>query len=615
MTAKKRTTTAMKSRQRKASRRTADSQTATTAEIPAADEPAPVPRASIDTESAPSSDSVFAPEPSCIQVLQTLAMKRQTEAAERAASHRTARPARTAKNDLKPLDLLLPYQRRWVDDAAKFKIGVQSRQTGKSFSTACEAVVDALRTKSSKWVCLSAGERQALEWLEKCREWANAFKIALEEFSESRRGEALMKQAEIRFRNGSRIIAIPANSSTARGYSANVVLDEFAYHEDPDAIWAAMFPSLTNPLAGTFLERVERLAGQGDVESVRRDMKIRVVSTFNGRDNKFFELWEKREANGYSGHRVTIHDAIRDGLPVDAEKLRAGLDDADAWAQEYECDPRDTSAVLLPYDLIAQAESAEASEVADEAFWQMRGGNPVYCGIDFGRSNDPTVCWTLERSGGVLWTREVLVLRNTETPEQVEILRRRLQRATRVALDCTGPGVGLGDYLKREFGQWQPAQHSYGRVELCTFFRGLQTRDLPAVAPAICFTRPGARAHLAHGARGPARHAAGRDQWRIQLLGPAHSRRPQRPLHRPRPRHPRRRRRRKQRHHHRPDRRHDPLRRAGRRTRGLPAHAAGVTKRQNIQHPTSNGAHRRAERRHRSAVFPARGRTGMSTLR
>ena len=79
------------------------------------------------------------------------------------------------------------------------------------------------------------------------------------------------------------------------------------------------------------------------------------------------------------------------------------------------------------------------------------------------------MCWTLERIEGVLWTREVLVLRNTDTPEQVDILRRRLQRATRVALDCTGPGVGLGDYLKREFGEWLPAQHSYGRIELCTF--------------------------------------------------------------------------------------------------------------------------------------------------
>ena len=159
-------------------------------------------------------------------------------------------------------------------------------------------------------------------------------------------------------------------------------------------------------------------------------------------------------------------------------QLRAGLDDAEIWAQEYECEPMDTSNVLLPYDLLAFAEDAAATETMDDAFWQA-AGTPVFCGIDFGRSNDPTVCWTLEQVGGVLWTREVLVLRDTETPAQVDLLRRRVRRATRVALDSTGPGVGLGDYLKKEFGQWLPAQHEFGRVELCTFTAGLKREMFP----------------------------------------------------------------------------------------------------------------------------------------
>jgi phage FluMu gp28-like protein len=211
---------------------------------------------------------------------------------------------------ISPLDLLLPYQSAWVNDAAKFKIGVQSRQTGKSFQTACESVRDCLTDPGTKWVCLSAGERQALEWLEKCKEWSQAFQLAIENYAEDREvGEALLKQAEIRFGNGSRIIAIPANPSTARGYSANIILDEFAYHEDPDKIWAAMFPSLTNPLAGTFMQRVAALY-KGESIDITRDMKIRVVSTFNGMGNKFFDLWDRRKENGYSGHLVTIYDAV-----------------------------------------------------------------------------------------------------------------------------------------------------------------------------------------------------------------------------------------------------------------------------------------------------------------
>ena len=373
-----------------------------------------------------------------------------------------------------PRDFLLKYQQRWVEDTAKFKIGVQSRQTGKSFCTACEAVSDSLADPGTKWVCLSAGERQALEWLEKCKEWAQAYKLVVASASEERlEGEALLRQAQIRFTNGSRILAIPANPSTARGYSANVVLDEFAYHENPGKIWAAMFPSLTNPLAGTFLTRVRALCTGWNSQAEagpRRSLKIRIVSTFNGRENKFFQLWQKRIENGYSAHLVTIHDAMRQGLRVNLEELRSGLDDPTAWAQEFECEPSDTSNVLLPYDLIALAESAEASETVSSDFYERgNASNPLYCGIDFGRTNDPTVCWTLEKVGGILWTREVLVLQNMPTPEQIDHLRRRLKRAARAAWDNTGPGVGGGDFLQKEFGLYNPAAHEFGKIELCNF--------------------------------------------------------------------------------------------------------------------------------------------------
>jgi phage FluMu gp28-like protein len=384
----------------------------------------------------------------------------------------------SGKTSVSPLDLLLSYQKKWIADTSRFKIGVQSRQTGKSFETACEAVSDCLTDPGTKWVCLSSGERQAVEWLDKCKEWAEAFNLAIVSYVEDRElAEALMKAAEIRFANGSRIIAIPANPLTARGYSANIILDEFAYHEAPDKIWAAMFPSLTNPLSGTFMDRVRAMFAGEDTD-IKREMKIRVVSTFNGRENKFFDLWDKREENGYSGHLITIHDAVKAGLPIDIEELRTGLDDPDAWAQEYECQPTDTSNVLLPYDLIALGESMDAWEACDPEFW-ITPGNPVFCGIDYGRSNDPTVCWTLEAVGDTLWTREVLVLRNVTTPEQIEILRMRLRRATRASWDYTGPGIGGGDYLKREFHEYDPVKHEFGKIELCTFTLGFKRELFP----------------------------------------------------------------------------------------------------------------------------------------
>jgi phage FluMu gp28-like protein len=390
-----------------------------------------------------------------------------------------------------PKSLLLPYQRRWVDDESRFKIGVLARQTGKSFCTASEAVENCLLRPNDRWVCLSAGERQALEWLDKAKEWTEAYRLPIEEYAEDRGGiaEALLKAAEIRYANGSRIVAIPANPNTARGYTANVILDEFAYHEDPDKIWAAMFPSVTNPLAGTFLEKVRAIVAAGGSRSVatavaNRILKVRVVSTFNGKDNKFFQLWDRAEQNGYSKHFVTIYDAVKDGLPVNIDEIRAGLDDPDAFAQEYECQAADTSNVLLPYDLIALAESAEATEVCEPEFWHsgtqaLGHSGTLFCGIDFGRQHDPTVCWSLEQIGDVLWTREVLVLQSLSTPDQREILRSRIRRATRVAFDYTGPGIGLGDELVKEFQQFRPDQHQFGKVELCTFTQQFKREIFP----------------------------------------------------------------------------------------------------------------------------------------
>lgn len=377
----------------------------------------------------------------------------------------------TVTANLSPKDLLYPKQRAFIDDASQFKIGVTTRQWGKSTVTSGEAVHNCIVSPGATWVCMSAGERQSLEWKAKANEWASAYKLVIEDVAEDRGGlaEGLLRSTDILFNNRSRIIAIPANPATARGYSANIILDEFAYHEDPNAIWSAMFPATTNKLAGTFLDRFRALI-KGESTDIQRDLKLRVVSTFNGRNNKFYELWERAAQNGYSAHKVTIHDAIADGMPLDAVKLRAALDDPDAWAQEYECEPMDVSTVLLPYELIAACESNEASIVQSPEFF--RAGKRLVAGIDFGRRRDLTVCWVDELIGNLAICRAVITLEKMPTPQQVEILTPIIRACQRVALDYTGPGIGFGDYLvqpERGLHEYNPAAHKHGKIELVTF--------------------------------------------------------------------------------------------------------------------------------------------------
>ena len=159
---------------------------------------------------------------------------------------------------------------------------------------------------------------------------------------------------------------------------------------------------------------------------------------------------------------MDIHRAVREGLPVNIEELRAALNDPEGWAQEFECQFLDVQTVLLPYDLIATCESPAAQPL------------PLVMGLDFGRRHNLTVAWTLARMGDVWQTIEVLELEKTPTDQQVEILRQRIRRCARVCLDYTGPGVGLGDYLAKEFRPYEPEKHHFGKIELCNFTNALK---------------------------------------------------------------------------------------------------------------------------------------------
>src|SRR5258706_15422787 len=60
-----------------------------------------------------------------------------------------------------PEGTLLPYQLRWLQDSARFKMGLWARQTGKDFTCMCEAVWDCVLTPNSLWIVMATGKRQA----------------------------------------------------------------------------------------------------------------------------------------------------------------------------------------------------------------------------------------------------------------------------------------------------------------------------------------------------------------------------------------------------------------------------------------------------------------------
>jgi phage FluMu gp28-like protein len=368
-----------------------------------------------------------------------------------------------AKDD--PRSLLLEYQFAWREDPARFKAGLMSRQSGKDFSSESEAAEDCFANPKTEWMIAAPSERQALDSLEQGKVWAEAFGLLVDDYNEAREGvssETLLKSAEIKFSNGSRMRAVPGKPSTTRGRSANILLTEFDFFEQPAETWRAILPSITNPLRG----------GQ---------KKVRLITTPNGIGSAMNKIWTKADTDKmrWSRHVVTIYHAVLMGLPVNIAELKEAFDDADGFAQEFLCQFLDVSTVLLPYELIAANEDATATADITPEYWRTQSSFPVDLGIDFGRKRDLTICWAAEKIGELQMTKEVLPLEKKSTPDQVDILRPRIQKARRVCLDYTGPGIGLGDLLVKEFGEYNPKEHKFGKIELCTLTNSFKLEIFP----------------------------------------------------------------------------------------------------------------------------------------
>lgn len=356
--------------------------------------------------------------------------------------------------------LMLPYQRRWVEDPSRFLVGVWGRQTGKSFSTAYIVAASMVREKNSVWMIAAPSERQSLEALAKVKDHLRAFRYLFEDVIQDLAGTE-EKASGVSLPNGSRCIAVPGKPDTVRGMSANVWLDEFAFFESPDATWKAILPSIVNPLRGG-------------------EKRVIITSTPNGRagqGERFFKICSGLSGGGWSVHRVPLRSAIADGLPLKYEDIASAMNDPLAVAQELDAEFVDAQGQLLSTEIILRSESEQASMSCPPDIFD--GRRDIRVGIDIGRVSDPTVVWSVEKIGDVLMTREVLILSNMSHVDQLSYIRARVRGARRVCMDYTGMGIGIGDSLVREFGQYKPAAHLFRSVELCSFSAAFKREIFP----------------------------------------------------------------------------------------------------------------------------------------
>jgi phage FluMu gp28-like protein len=357
-----------------------------------------------------------------------------------------------------PVITFLPYQKAWLSDQSRFKIGMFTRRGGKTFGASGEIVDDCIQAEidgaKTRWTILSRSESTAKEAIEDAlKPMVQAYYAAYStlarkgapEFSEEdfhvpahKReviqmgqthlidvAEATFKAQEVRFPGGSRVTAISASPDAARGFGGNMLFDEFAFHADSRRIWGSAFPV-----------------------AARGGHKIRVISTPNGKGNKFYELMTA-ESDRWSSHHVDIYQAVKQGLDVDIDELREGMSDEDAWAQEFELKWLDAASSWLDYELISSCEDESAGRP------DLYQGGLCFVGVDIAARNDLFVIWVMEQLGDHLVTREIIARRRIKFAEQDRLLADvfRRYRVVRCRMDQTGMGEKPVEDAKATHGQ------------------------------------------------------------------------------------------------------------------------------------------------------------------
>jgi len=269
-----------------------------------------------------------------------------------------------------------------------------------------------------------------------------------------------------------RIKVLAANPRTARGFSGDLILDEFAFHENSHAIWEAAEPIL----------------------SANKEFLCRIASTGNGRHNLFYRMAHGtlqsandgtvfQSAAGFSVSRLTRSEAYKLGVEIfdpntrasiTPEQARAKALDKRAYDQNYECKFEDENTCLLTHELIQVAERHQLSIPIDEQVWSARSlarlasaEGQLFLGGDIGRHRDLTVFAVVEQAGSLRRVIAMLRLSGLRLPEQQRQLEPilGLPKFGRACLDMTGLGLGLVEYAQERWGSYKVQGVNFSSTE------------------------------------------------------------------------------------------------------------------------------------------------------
>jgi len=323
------------------------------------------------------------------------------------------------------------FQTRWLFDWSQLTITVKSRQIGASHTLGAKAVLWAMTGQTTTIVSIS--QRDANEVLKKA--WAHV-KFLQDAGSEMAHG-AEMTKTEIAFKGGGRIISLPQTSG-GRGYSGNVILDEFAYYDRPEEVWDAAAPATT----------------QG--------YRLNVNSTPNGVGGMFYELWnDPKASNGWTRHLVTINQAIQDGMSVDLKSCwRMALNDPRKFDQMFNGVFTDSDTQFLQSEMVNSAiQEYGMLDINGRMFLPCQNREyKRFAGLDVGKNADLTALIIVSMDDeGILWVWPAETRKRTQQGDIEFLANRAVERlgCSQLTIDATGMGAFPAEALVRKYGRFK----------------------------------------------------------------------------------------------------------------------------------------------------------------
>ncbi len=379
------------------------------------------------------------------------------------------------------------YQKNWLNDRSRFKIGIWARQTGKSYSLSLDSSLECVETPGNLWVLLSSGERQSKELMRKvqlhCKAQGRIIRATLDDFWTE--DETKYNLLEIELPNESRIIGLPGNPYTAAGYTGNVGLDEFSKQANSWEIWRALYPCIL------------------------RGYRIAMLGTFKGVNNKLYQMYHEAPTKqeyigrdliqgnapkGYSKHNVTLDQAVDMGLelkdpetgePCTAQEIKDAMQDPEGAAEDFDNVAQEEASSYITHALITSVQDQKLVTMPKWAqklvtiaerqypeykreglykrpnlpmkiFDNVEFKDGIYVGMDIARKTvtDHSVIWVSQKIDNILVTVAVIDLIKQPFFVQEQVLHTicKLKSFRRACLDETGIGMQLAENAQDLFG-------------------------------------------------------------------------------------------------------------------------------------------------------------------